>query len=425
VKKGNQRYERQKILARKRYKQEGQQCLQEVIEGNGKHPDGMKYFYDLYRDLLDEKSIINDNKPIVASMCMHVPAEIIYALGARPVRICAGIHVTDNIGSEFLPAKTCPLVKSTLGAIHMDMLPVKNEPVMIVNPTTCDQKRKLGEVTAELGKTLYTLELPPTKDSEEAREYWLRSVKKFVLALEEITGQRLTRKKLKSAIGLVAKAQTEFRRFHLLRRQGTVINGNDALLVTNSHFFDDIEAWTSALNKLNIELEQSLADNKWIVPRQTPRILITGAPSIFPNLKLPLLIEQSGAIIAEDEFCSGSRLLHDTVAVDEWFLFDMIPAVADRYLKPSTCPNFTPNEDRIRKLLTAIKDSRIDGVLYQSFAGCQLYDIESLKISKVLEKEGIPMLFVETDYNPDDTGQLSTRVEAFIDALNGKNSTKE
>ncbi len=418
---GNQRYERQKILARKRFKQEGQRCLQDLTQDGRNHPNGMKYFYDRYRDLLEESNKTND-KPVVASMCIHVPAELIYALGARPVRICAGVHVTDTIGAEYLPAKTCPLVKSTLGAIHMDMLPIKSEPIMTVNPTTCDQKRKLGEVTAELGKELYTIELPPTKDSAEAREYWLRVVKKFTLVLEEATGQKLTKKKLKSAISLVAKAQAEYRRFHQLRQQGIVINGNDALLVTNSHFFDDIEAWTIALKKLNTELEKRLSEDKWVVPKQTPRILITGSPSIFPNLKLPLLIEQSGAVIVEDEFCSGSRLLHDTVAVDEWFLYDMIPAIADRYLKPSTCPNFTPNEDRVRKLLTSIKDFKVDGVIYQSFAGCQLYEIESLSIGKTLEREGVPMLYVETDYNPDDGGQLSTRVEAFIDALNGKNS---
>ncbi len=417
----NQRYERQKLSARRRFKQEGQRCLQDLAQNGGSHPEGMQYFYDRYHELLEEPSE-NNGKPVVASMCMHVPAELIYALGARPVRICAGVHVTDTIGAEHLPAKACPLVKSTLGAIHMDMLPIDNEPIMMVNPTTCDQKRKLGEVTAELGKELYTLELPPTKDSEEAREYWLRSVKKFTLALEEATGKRLTKQKLKSAIGLMAKAQAAFRRFHLLRQKGTVISGNDALLVTNAHFFDDIEAWTQALTKLNIELEQALSEDKWIVPKRTPRILITGSPSIFPNLKLPLLIEQSGAVIVEDEFCSGSRLLNDTVAVDEWYLYDMIPAIADRYLKPSTCPNFTPNDDRVRKLLTAIKDFKVDGVIYQSFAGCQLYEIESLRIGKTLEREGVPMLYVETDYNPDDGGQLSTRVEAFIDALHGHNS---
>ncbi len=412
----NQRYERQKLSARRRFKQEGLRCLKELDEDGQVHPEGMEYFYNRYRELLEEPTQVEE-KPVVASMCIHVPSELIYALGARPVRICAGVHVTDTIGAEYLPAKACPLVKSTLGAIHMDMLPMSTEPIMTVNPTTCDQKRKLGEVTEELGKELYTLELPPTKESEEAREYWLRSVKKFTVALEKATGQRLTKKKLKNAIGLVAKAQAEFRRFHLLRQQGTVIGGNDALLVTNAHFFDDIETWTSALSKLNADLERAVSEDKWVVPKHTPRVLITGSPSIFPNLKLPLLIEKSGAVIVEDEFCSGSRLLNDMVAVDEWYLYDMVPAIADRYLKASTCPNFTPNTDRNRKLLTAIKDFKVDGVIYQSFAGCQLYEIESMRIGKMLEKEGIPMLYVETDYNPDDGGQLSTRVEAFIDAL--------
>ena len=415
----NGRFEKQKTNARRRFQQEGQRCLQESTSDAQFHPKAMDYFYNCYRNLLEEPIKTND-APVVASMCMHVPAELIYALGARPVRICSGAHATDAIGAEHLPAKACPLVKSTLGAIHLEMLPVDSEPVMTVNPTTCDQKRKLGEITTGFGKELYTLELPPTKDSPEAREYWLRTVKKFILALEKVTKQRLTRKKLRQAIDLVARAQAEYRRFHHLRQQGTVINGNDALLVTNVYFFDEIEAWTKALKNLNIELEQKLSSDKWVVPRDTPRILLTGSPSIFPNLKLPLLVEHSGAVIVADEFCSGSRLLHDTVAVDEWYLYDMIPALADRYLKPSTCPNFTPNEDRDRKLLTTIKDFQVDGVIYQSFAGCQLYEIESLRIGKMLEREGVPMLYLETDYNPDDGGQLSTRVEAFIDALNGR-----
>ncbi len=414
------RYERQKATARRRFKQEGQRCLQELTSDTQIHPKSMDYFYNCYSNLLEEPVKINGT-PVVATMCMHVPAELIYALGARPVRICSGAHATDAIGAEYLPAKACPLVKSTLGAIYLEMLPVDSEPVMTVNPTTCDQKRKLGEITAGLGKELYTLELPPTKDSPEAREYWLRTVKKFILALEKVTGQRLTRKKLRQAIELVARAQAEYRRFHQLRQQGTIICGNDALLVTNAHFFDDIESWTAALKNLNAELEQTLADDNRIAPQDMPRILLTGSPSIFPNLKLPLLVEHSGAVIVTDEFCSGSRLLHDTVAVDEWYLYDMIPALADRYLKPSTCPNFTPNKDRDRKLLTTIKDFQVDGVIYQSFAGCQLYEIESLRIGKMLEREGVPMLYLETDYNPDDGGQLSTRVEAFIDALNGQN----
>jgi benzoyl-CoA reductase/2-hydroxyglutaryl-CoA dehydratase subunit BcrC/BadD/HgdB len=129
------------------------------------------------------------------------------------------------------------------------------------------------------------------------------------------------------------------------------------------------------------------------------------------------MIEQSGGIIVADEFCSSTRLLYDSIAVDEWHLYDMVPAIADRYIKPCTCPNFTPNDDRVRSLLDTVKEFNADGIIYQSFAGCHLYDMESKQIGKILEMNNIPMLFVETDYNPDDTGQLSTRIEAFIDSI--------
>ena len=98
----------------------------------------------------------------------------------------------------------------------------------------------------------------------------------------------------------------------------------------------------------------------------------------------------------------------------------MIPAIADRYLKPCTCPIFTSNNDRKRKIGEMIKSFAIDGVVYQSFAGCHIFEMEQRSIGKLLSDEGIPMLYIETDYSPDDAGQLSTRVEAFIESLKAK-----
>ena len=101
-------------------------------------------------------------------------------------------------------------------------------------------------------------------------------------------------------------------------------------------------------------------------------------------------------------------------------MYDMIPALADRYLKACTCPCFTPNQDRDRKLLSYIKDFRVDGLVYQSFSGCQLYEMESNRIASLMEQENIPMLYIETDYSPDDKGQLSTRIEAFMESLSAR-----
>jgi benzoyl-CoA reductase/2-hydroxyglutaryl-CoA dehydratase subunit BcrC/BadD/HgdB len=38
-------------------------------------------------------------------------------------------------------------------------------------------------------------------------------------------------------------------------------------------------------------------------------------------------------------------------------------------------------------------------------------------VEKVLKEAGIPVVFIETDYSNDDTGQLQTRIEAFLEML--------
>ncbi len=414
------RFRRMKKTGSIHYNMEIKKNLAEVVDKFPDNPIGMQYFYKRFEKFLDGDDNSFKNKKVIASMCIHVPLELIYAVRAVPVRICSGAYSMDQIGTEFLPAKTCPMVKSTLGAIYLDILPGNIDPVLIVNPATCDQKKKMGELGEELNSPLYMLEVPPTKDTEEARRYWHRVVKKFVKKLESVTGNKITRRSLKKAILMVAKAQAEYRRFNQLRGMAPVIYGKDAILLTNAYFFDDIERWTQKLYELNNELDNRVKERKYVGRPNSPRILLTGSPSIFPNMKLPVLIEELGGLVVYEEFCSTSRMIWDTVAVDEWFLFDMIPAVADRYLKPSTCPNFSPNNDRKRKILKGIKEFAIDGVIYQTFTGCQLYDMESRMVGHYVEKMGIPTLFIESDYNPDDSGQLITRLEAFLDSLKNK-----
>ncbi|MBE0616796.1 MAG: 2-hydroxyacyl-CoA dehydratase, partial [Proteobacteria bacterium] len=100
--------------------------------------------------------------------------------------------------------------------------------------------------------------------------------------------------------------------------------------------------------------------------------------------------------------------------------YDMVPAVADRCLKPCTCPFFSPNGDRVRKLAALVERFAANGVVYQAFAGCHLYEMERTPVAKALEERGVPMLYVETDYSPEDVGQLSTRVEAFVESLRAR-----
>lgn len=403
---------------------QGMEAMQvlDIIEKNfADNPRQMQYFYDLLRDVYCNGVKPHSDKAMVGSTCVQVPDEIIHAAGGVPVRLCNGFYTNEEVGGEFMPSKSCALVKATLGMLKSETNPYSDGIDTIVSPTSCDQKKKAGLAMREMGYEVYDLELPPVKDSEIGREYWRRSVRSFTKEIGRITGQKVTRKGLKQAIAKVGRAQHAYHRLNELRKLTPLpFLGKDMFVVTNTFFFDDVERWTDATEKLADEIEQRARDKYNVAGRRSPRIVFTGSPPVFPNLKLPLMIEQSDAVIVADETCSANRLLNDMVSVDEWFMYDMVDAVADRYLKACTCPIFSANDDRIRRLVELVRAFNADGVVYQAFAGCSVYEMEQRSVAKALEKEGIPMLYVETDYSPSQGGQLSTRVEAFVESLKAR-----
>lgn len=404
---------------RTRQAREAESMLDRIEDRFDDNPAAMHYFYDLFRRVYCQGEALSHQGKLVGVTCVQAPEELIYAVGATPVRLCNGSYHYDQIGADFMPAKSCSLVKATLGMLNSDThIPQTGKLDLVVNPTTCDQKKKAGGMIEEMGYPVHNMELPPSKESEEARLYWQRSVREFAQRLGQLTGQQVSKKSLRAAMAMTARAQAAFRALHQLRkRKPSLFLGKDAFLVTNAYFFDDLERWTEAVEELNRELLQREQEGFQAAQKRAPRILFTGSPPIFPNLKLPLLLEEAGGVVVADETCSSNRMLYDMTAVDEWRINDMIDSLADRYLKPCTCPIFTRNDDRKRRLLELAESFEADGVVYQAFSGCQVYEMEYRSIAQTLNEKGIPMLYVETDYSPDDMGQLSTRVEAFIESL--------
>ncbi len=420
-----ERLERMKKTTYLHLSMEAKDMLKKIKEDFPDTLESMEYFYNLFYRIYIENRLLDRDGKTIGVMCMQVPEELIYAAGAMPVRLCSGSYAFDQAGAEFMPSKSCPLMKATIGMLFTAPAFFSKKVDMVVIPTTCDQKTKAGEIIESMGFNVYTLEVPPTKDTEEARYYWQNSVKKLALALQEVTGQRITRKRTKEAFRIVNNARQQYRRlFNLRISNPALIYGKDAFLVTNAYFFDEIEEWTKALKKLNDELQVRRKAGLYAGNRGAPRLLLTGSPPIFPNLKLPILIEEAGGIIVADEVCSSTRLLYDVPMFEEPNLYDIIPAIADRYLKPCTCPCFVPNDDRKRRLLELAREFEVDGVVYQAFSGCQLYEMEQRSIAEVFRNVGIPMLYIETDYSPEDVGQLSTRIEAFIESIKTRRRRK-
>jgi benzoyl-CoA reductase/2-hydroxyglutaryl-CoA dehydratase subunit BcrC/BadD/HgdB len=354
---------------------------------------------------------------IIGHFCAFTPIELIYAADAQPIRLDSGFYDTVHLGEEILPVEVCPLVKSSLGVKTVNLHPYFELCDAVINPLTCDGKTKLGEILNDY-MPIWTLNVPRVKDSSQSKSFWMEEIKELKKKIEELTGEKISRERLKSAIELVLRAQKAFRRLYDLRKSDVItITGRDAMLVTENLFHDDIHRWTEKTEELCSELERRVAEERSICDPDAPRLMLVGSPIVWPNWKIPNLVEESGGIIVCDEFCSSMRSLYDPVGVDEWTMDDMLRAITERYLLPCTCPCFTPNDDRVVRLLQMAEEFKVDGVIYHVLRGCHVYSIEFLKVKRAFEHKDIPSHKIESEYSQEDMGQIKTRIQAFLEMV--------
>jgi len=391
-------------------------------------PEGMGYFINIMKDVFvnQGKSLIStrfrgaDNRKLIGTYCIMVPEELIYASGAIPVRLCGGSYEASSIGDELVPRDTCPVVKASVGFTSLGLISIYQICDAVIVPTTCDAKRKMGEELSKFTE-VWMLEVPHIKDSEGARRQWLEHVKALKKDLEKLTGKKIRRKALQTSIRMIAGAQYEARRLYEIRKSAVpVIMGREAMLALNAYSYDTALEWTKAMAGLNDELESRRDNDRGVADSNAPRVLIAGCPPIFPNWKIPSLIEEMGAVIVADESCMGSRYLYDPVGITEKSMRNMMAGIAARYLMPCVCPSFAPNEDRLYRLLQMVDEFKISGIIYHVLKGCVIYDFELIRVEKIMKEKNIPVLRIETDYSPEDIEQLRTRIEAFVEMLGTK-----
>ncbi|MCX6013031.1 MAG: 2-hydroxyacyl-CoA dehydratase family protein, partial [Chloroflexi bacterium] len=164
------------------------------------------------------------------------------------------------------------------------------------------------------------------------------------------------------------------------------------------------------------ELDKRVAAKEGIAPANAPRILISGSPMAIPNWKLHYILESLGAIVVCEESCTGTRMFSDLVDENNSTIDSQLKALANRYMQIH-CACFTPNTERLDDIVRLAKEYRADGVVHYNLQFCQTYSTEASNVQKRLEKEGIPLLRIETDYGTGDSGQLRTRLEAFLELL--------
>ena len=387
------------------------------IEDLPHKPEALKPFTDVLKHVfVDMQGAVKpEGVPSVGTYCVMVPPELIYAAGAMPVKLCGGSYTAFNVGDDIAPRDACPLVKAIMGFESIGVMPVYQECQLMAVPITCDCKKKLAGYLAEHRKTV-TLHVPSGRDRDEDMEQYVRELYLFSQKLTEVTGIELSYERLSWACGMTAAAQYELSRFiELRRRYPLAIKGTHYMAAMNAISYTHISLWTQYMHDLCDETEQKAKRGEMASKENRPRILITGSPIVFPNFKLPLLIEEMGGALVADETCMGERGAYDPPAIVDQSTDGIMRALANKSTRPCTCPTFVDNKRRLYRIMQMLEDYKVQGVIYHVLRGCLVYDYEYQVMEEELGKLGIPIIRVESDYNEEDVEQLRIRVEAFIE----------
>ncbi|MBU0663444.1 MAG: 2-hydroxyacyl-CoA dehydratase family protein [Proteobacteria bacterium] len=366
------------------------------------------------KELLAAKA---EGRPVIGTFCVYIPEELVLAAGGVCVGLCGGSQGSVPDAEKILPRNICPMVKSAFGFKAGRICPYFQAVDFVYGETTCDAKKKTWEILDTMVPT-YVMEIPQMKKQSD-REMWFHEVKEFKAKVEEVAGKEVTVEGLNLAVKVMNNKRRALQRLNTLRHtQPTPISGKDVLLVEQIAFYDEPVRFASRVNELCDELEKRIAAGEAVPSKDAVRIMVAGVPMALPNWKLHHLVEGAGAVIVNEESCIGTRYYKDLMAEDCKDMEAILTDLTRRYMNID-CSCFTPNDERIDQVLKEFRESQADGIIHYSLQFCHTYNVEEIRIREACAREGIPYMFIESDYSPEDVGQIQTRVEAFLEQIRG------
>ena len=168
-------------------------------------------------------------------------------------------------------------------------------------------------------------------------------------------------------------------------------------------------------------LKETLEEIKTRKPDPKPwyraRVAVVG--SEVDDLDFTRLLEESGAMVVADRYCYGSFPGREEIRLNDDE--DVVKQIARHYMLTSECPRYMAEEKIRQRRDTADRLAReynADGIIYEQMKYCDFWAFERPLASHILTEEyGWPTLSIDRSYNVHNSGQLRTRFQAFVEAL--------
>jgi len=344
-------------------------------------------------------------------LCTYVPEEIMHAAGALPVRITGYTQETElEDGSAYLYVNNCSFSRSCL---QMGLRGEYDLLDGVVGGSTCDGARRLFDLWRHyIGTPFHHVLSVPRKSTQEAQALYYQQVARFKEHLEEFLGIQITDEKLLHSIDVYNESRALMNSLYELRKaDNPPITGAETMDVLNASFRMPKESFNEHLKDLLRDLAASGHANNG-----RARLMITG--SVLTNPEFIKSIESQGALVVADDLCTGTTYWSDPVVINE--NETPLQAISRRYLSKFPCARMFPSDERFRRILDLAGSFKVDGVVSEIIRYCVTYAHDLPLLTKRLQAQGIPILALDVEYGTSGSGQIQTRVQAFLEMLGAK-----
>jgi bzd-type benzoyl-CoA reductase N subunit len=345
---------------------------------------------------------------IVGYFCSMLPVEMFMAADVLPFRMRATGSAGTDSGDSYFTNNNCTFVR------HCFSLALEGgyeflDGVVVIN--SCDQIRRIYDNwLRKIDTDFVEMVALPRQSGEDQLKWFTEEFRRLKGRLEEHFGDEITDEKLRQAIQLTNETRRLQRELYDLRKQEhPPITGAETLSVMVSSTAMPKEQYNALLRDLLEELKDRKLDNTY-----RARMMVTGG--ILDDPAWIEAVEEVGGLVVTDGTCFGGRL--NACDIDEE-IADPIEALAQYYLtdRPS-CPRMIDTQLKRRNFTVDMaRDFNCDGIIGEKMMFCDMWQVEQFMMGMDLKEEGIPFLKLEREYITSGTGQLKTRVQAFIEAL--------
>ncbi len=350
---------------------------------------------------------------IVGYFCTNVPEELIMAAGMLPYRVRSPESRDTSEADRHTTYLNCTYCRHAVDDAlqgNFDFLDG------FVGANGCDQMRRVSDIFRAVAfkepadRNEFFLEYvaaPRVPYDEASLKYYKDEILRTKEHLEKFFGIEITDEKIREAIREANESRRLLHELYELRKADQPpVTGAEALSITVAYTCMPKEQFNRELRAFL----QALGDRK-ALPDHRKRLVLYGSGLDDPEWIQ--VIEDQGAIVVADGGCFGGRMFWDLADESS----DPIEALARRYYERWSCPRMCDRERRQGRLKEMVREWRADGIVGERIVFCQLWGSEKVMTNLDAKESGIPTLWLEREYLLGGTGQMKTRVQAFLESM--------